>query len=427
MLDLLVIGAGLAGLSAAIRAAETGLSVRVVAKGLNALHWAAGTIDLLGYLPDGSAVDAPLAALDQLPAAHPLRRVGSDDLRQVLASLQTWLEREDLAYAGAGQEANLWLPSSIGAKRPAYLAPVAQAAARLDDPSPLLIVGFDRLNDFYPQLIADNLRRQGHAARAHTLPMSLITGRQAVINSVYLAEGLDDLTRLDALLDVLRHIVRAGERVVFPAILGIAHHAEILAKLESGLNAPVAEIATLPPSVPGLRLHHALVRRLSSLGGRVESNMAATEFGTEGRKIAWVATAASARPLRHRARAYLLATGGFLGGGFNSDHTGRCWETVFNLPLSVPGSRGQWFRAGFLDPAGQPVFQGGVLTNDAWQPVDGQGDPVYENLWAAGNLLAHADSIRTRSHEALALATGISAAEAIIEQYAPALISGSSS
>ncbi|MCC6454444.1 MAG: anaerobic glycerol-3-phosphate dehydrogenase subunit B [Caldilineaceae bacterium] len=415
MLDLLVIGAGLSGLTAAIYAAQAGLSVRVITKGLNALHWSAATIDLLGYLPDNSPIDAPFAALNHLPAPHPLRQVGDVTLRQALAELQGWLADEGLVYSGAADEANLWLPSAVGAKRPAYLAPTAQAAARLDDPSPLLIVGFDHFNDFYPALIAENLRRQGHAARAHILPLSLITDRTNP-NNVHLAEGLDDLARLDALGEVLRHIVTPGERIAFPAILGLAQHPQVIAKLQSVTGAPVAEIPTLPPSVPGLRLHHALVRRLGQFGGRVESNMAAVEFGTEGDSIAWVATATSARPLRHRARTYLLATGGFLGGGFNSDHTGRSWETLFNLPLSMPASRGHWFRPEFLDPAGHPIFQGGVQVNPAWQPVDAQGSVLYSNLWAAGNLLAHADSIRTRSHEALALATGAAAAQAILAQ-----------
>jgi glycerol-3-phosphate dehydrogenase subunit B len=420
MLDLLVIGAGLAGLTAAMYAAQAGLSVRVVTKGLNALHWSAATIDLLGYLPDNTRVDAPFAALDQLPASHPLRQVGNAMLHQSLTDLQGWLAEEGLVYLGAeqaNQDANLWLPSAVGAKRPAYLAPTAQATARLDDPSPLLIVGFDHFNDFYPALIAENLRRQGHAARAHTLPMSLMTDRHIVINSVYLAEWLDDLARLDALAEVLRHVVTPSERIAFPAVLGFAQHPQVIAKLQNVTGAPIAEIPTLPPSVPGLRLHHALVRRLGRLGGRVESNMAAIEFSTEGDNITWVATSTSARPLRHHARTYLLATGGFLGGGFNSDHTGRSWETLFNLPLSLPNSRGHWFRPEFLDPAGHPIFQGGVQVNQAWQPVDAHGNVIYGNLWAAGNLLAHADSIRTRSHEALALATGAAAAQAILAQH----------
>ena len=52
MLDLIVIGAGLTGLMAAHTAAQAGLKVKVIAKGLGALHWSAGTVDVLGYYPD---------------------------------------------------------------------------------------------------------------------------------------------------------------------------------------------------------------------------------------------------------------------------------------------------------------------------------------------------------------------------------------
>lgn len=414
MLDLLVIGAGLTGLTAALTAAQAGLSVRVVTKGLSALHWAAGSIDLLGYLPDNTPVDAPYAALDQLPAPHPLRQIEIAALRQTLVDLQAWLTAENLTYTGE-TDANLWLPSAIGAKRPTLLAPTAQAAARLDDSTPLLVVGFDRMRDFYPTLLADNLTRQGHPARAHTLPLSLLTDRRDA-NNVHLAQVLEHPTRVEALAKALRQTVTRGERIALPAILGIANHAQIVAQLASITGAQIAEIPTLPPSVPGLRLHQALVRRLTHLGVRVESNMPAVEFGATGNSIAWVATASSARPLRHRAHAYLLATGGILGGGFNSDHTGKSWETVFNLPLTLPARRDQWFQPEFLDPAGHRIFHSGVQVNASWQPVDAQGKVVYDNLWAAGNLLAHADAIRTRSREALALATGVAATQSLLAQ-----------
>jgi glycerol-3-phosphate dehydrogenase subunit B len=235
-----------------------------------------------------------------------------------------------------------------------------------------------------------------------------------------LAEAIEEPGVVDALANVLRPVVKTGERVLFPAILGLTRHAQVTASLESAFGAPVAEIPTLPPSVPGMRLQRALVHTLAQVGGRIETNMAATEFSTdhstEGKAIQWVATATAARPLRHRARAYLLATGGILGGGFNSDHHGRTWETIFDLPLTLPPDRGTWFRPEFLDAAGHPVFQGGVQVNPMWQPVDAAGNVVYENLWAAGNLLAHADSIRTRSHEGLALATGAAAIQALLMQ-----------
>ena len=65
-LDLLVIGAGLSGLTAAHTAAKAGLKVHVITKGLGALHWSAGTIDLFGYSADehNLPVRRPLEAID---------------------------------------------------------------------------------------------------------------------------------------------------------------------------------------------------------------------------------------------------------------------------------------------------------------------------------------------------------------------------
>jgi glycerol-3-phosphate dehydrogenase subunit B len=146
--------------------------------------------------------------------------------------------------------------------------------------------------------------------------------------------------------------------------------------------------------------------------------MEVVEVVAQNRQIGAVKTATSARPLTHTAHKFLLATGGILGGGFNSDHTGRCWEVIFNLPLTVPPERSQWFHHQFLHPEGQPVFAGGVPINDQLQPIDQNGEPVYRNLWAAGGVLAHADPIRERSLEGVAIATGFAAAHTLINHHA---------
>ncbi|PWH19821.1 MAG: glycerol-3-phosphate dehydrogenase subunit GlpB, partial [Ardenticatenia bacterium] len=51
ILDVVVIGAGLAGLTAGWHAAVKGCRVRVVAKGWGTTYWHAGCIDVLGYYP----------------------------------------------------------------------------------------------------------------------------------------------------------------------------------------------------------------------------------------------------------------------------------------------------------------------------------------------------------------------------------------
>ena len=414
MLDLLVIGAGLAGLSAALRGAEAGLRVKVIAKGMGALHWSAGTVDVLGYLPGSEPpVRSPWDLLLRLPERHPYRIVGADAVQDALRQFTAWTAAANLPYAGGAVAGdNFMLPSPVGALRPTWLAPQAQQAGDLSRPAPIVVVGFTGLRDFYPQLLADNLAAQGIIARAVQLPFDLLTDRHDA-NTVQLAQALDDPARVERLAAALRKIVLPGERVGLPAILGLHQHVQTCKLLGDRLGAPIFEIPTLPPSVPGIRLTTALRHRLGELGVRVEIGMEGIGFHAEAGEIAWVETATSARPLKHRARAFLLATGGILGGGFNSDHTGRFWEVVFDLPLTVAQDRREWFRPLFFDPAGQPVFHGGVAVNDTLQPVDAAGRTVYHNLWAAGGLLADCDPLLERSLEGIAVATGIAAADAV--------------
>ena len=114
---------------------------------------------------------------------------------------------------------------------------------------------------------------------------------------------------------------------------------------------------------------------------------------TAGRRIESIETETGSRPLRHTASNYLLASGGILGGGIRGDRSGRVRETVFDLPLTAPQSRSKWLRPIFLDRRGHPVFQGGVSVDASFRPLGQDNAPLHENLWAAGSVLAHTDSI----------------------------------
>lgn len=420
MYDLIVIGAGLAGLVAAHTAAQAGLKVKVIAKGLGALHWGAGTVDVLGYYPDGrTAVQRPLEAVRKLAEAepgHPYALLGADRLAEALQAFQALTVELGLPYVGAGDGGNLWLPSPAGAARPAFLAPRAQWAGRLNgrDSAPMLIVGLQGMRDLYPQMVAANLAKQGYAARAATLPLDLITPRRDA-NTAHLAEALDEPAARARLAAELKRLVRPGERVGLPAIVGAREHVAAVAELQSELDAPIFEIPTLPPSVPGMRLYAALRRQLQRLGVRVEANLEIIATHAEGGRVVAIETETSARPLRHEARGFLLATGGVLGGGIASDYRGNAWETAFRLPLAMPAEGEPWFRPHFFDPAGHPFFRAGVAVNRQFQPVDASGAPVFGNVWAAGGLLAHADPIRERSLEGIAVATGMAAARQAVD------------
>ena len=87
--DVVVVGTGLAGLAAAVRLAEAGARVLVLAKGVGATHLGGGTIDVLGYAPE--RVERPAEALAAFLAArpgHPYHHVGADRIATAVAWLK---------------------------------------------------------------------------------------------------------------------------------------------------------------------------------------------------------------------------------------------------------------------------------------------------------------------------------------------------
>lgn len=423
MVDLIVIGAGLSGLMAAYTAAKSGLQVRVVAKGLGSLHWNAGTIDLLGYLPEEyeTVVKRPFHTIQSFPQTrphHPYALIGTEKITESLAAFVALSKEIGLLYSGAEKQGhNLLLPSPAGAARPTYLAPQAQLAGDLSRNEPILVVGFHGMRDFYPELIAENLNKQGYQARSAFLDLSLISDRRDS-NSIQLAKGLDLKAKRLALADALQRIVRQGERIGLPAILGMEHHLTLLAELEAKTGCPVFEIPTLPPSVPGVRLFTALREHLRGMGVRVEAGIEViksqvTPANGVPSQVEWIESETSSRPWRQQASKYLLATGGILGSGFNSDLNGRVWETIFDLPLTVPQKRSDWFEPRFLSRAGHPVFQGGIAVNQDFQPIDADGRPLYANLWATGHGLTYCDPLQERSLEGTAVVSGFIAGQSL--------------
>ena len=215
MLDLIIIGAGLTGLMAAYTAAKSGRQVKLIAKGLGATHWSAGTIDVLGYYPDErTLVEHPLQTIQELVKAqpqHPFALLDEAELKDTLQAFASLAKEIGLPYLG-NADRNLALPSPVGAIRPTWLAPQAQITGDLSRDEPMLIVGLRGMRDFFPELIAENLRKQGYAARAAFLPLDLITDRRDS-NTVQLANGLDDPARRAKLAAELTKLVQPGERV----------------------------------------------------------------------------------------------------------------------------------------------------------------------------------------------------------------------
>ena len=413
--SVLVIGAGLAGLTAAWQTAVAGHKTRLIAKGWGTTHWHAGCVDVLGYY-EQQLVTSPLETLGQLIAKHPQHPyalTGLDTLAEALATLQELYAEAGYPLQGS-LEKNWLLPTAVGTTRPTCLAPETMIAGDVSQDTPMLIIGFQQFGDFYAQMVADNLAAQGIPARGVMLDLPALASRR-VLTSVILAQLMEQADfRIQVARLVMQHLGEAG-RIGFPAVLGLQQAMTVKADLEAQLQRPIFEIPILPPSVPGMRLHHILQRAIEQAGGRVQEGMEAVGAEVEGGRVTAVYTEAAARQRNHHFDQYILATGGLLGGGLVTNFEGEVREVIFDLPVTAPASRLDWFQQEFVTKAGHPIYQAGLLVNENLQPLAENGRPLYTNLDAAGSTLAYCDVIRERSLEGVALVTGYAVGRRVIE------------
>jgi glycerol-3-phosphate dehydrogenase subunit B len=414
----IIIGGGLAGLAAGVTLAEAGRFVTILAKGMGgSTHWSSGCIDVLGISPGviGSLVDDPLAAVRALIAAnprHPYALAGEEALRESLELVRRVTAAADLPYEGT-VERNWLLPSPVGAPRPTCLAPFTMVAGDLRDPAPTLVVGFHSLRDFYPALVAANLTQQGIPAEPVFADVPTLTQRLD-LTTVILARLFDDPAFRQEVIARVSPALGEARRVGFPAVLGLNRPREVVEHLRQALERPVFEIPTLPPSVPGIRLHHAFQQAFERGRGRFLVGAEALRATTADGRVIAVETEVAARSMTHPGHDFVLATGGFLGGGLRADSKGGIREVVFDLPVDAPESRQAWFEPEFLAPNGHAIWRAGLIVDDRMRPLGRDGAPVHTNLRAAGLTLAHADPMREKSLEGISVATGVRAAWGIL-------------
>jgi glycerol-3-phosphate dehydrogenase subunit B len=414
--DTVVIGAGLAGLTAALRLAEAGQRVAVLAKGVGATHLSPATIDVLGY--DDGAVASPARALPGFAAAHrehPYGRLSVDLIRTALDWFRDRLQGH--GYRG-GLDENLLVPTAVGAAKPTALVPETMAAADLRRGGRFVFVGLRGLKDFYPAYLAGNVARAqlpgGGSVAARALDVAPPLGVQRDLGSLGFAHRFEDAGFRALVVADLKPRLVPGEVVGFPAVLGVGRAHEVWQELGERLEHPVFEVPTVPPSVQGLRVFETMTGALRRAGGRLVVGSAVGEVRATNGRVEAAVTETAGRPIAYRAGSFVLATGGFASGGLELNAFGRIRETVFDLPLSgVPGPAEPRLAREYFDD--HPISRAGVAVDEKMRAVDADSEPVYANLHAVGATLAGAVPWREASGNGISLASGFAAAEAILE------------
>lgn len=414
--DTVVIGAGLAGMTAACRLLQAGQKVLVVAKGIGALLLSSAAIDLLGFHPPESSepVRNPLAELENFLARrpdHPYQALGRDRVAAGIEDFLTLAHSAGLDYRGAAGR-NWLLPGPAGAVHPTCLAPAGLAGGELGEGGRLLVVGFRELRDFYPALICQNLNEQdlGLAATPWVVDAPPPAAGKYNLTPLELARIFEQPGFRRELVRAIKGAAKGHDRVGFPAVLGLGRHSDVMADLEKLLGRPVFEISTLPPSAPGWRLFEALKHLLLKSGGRLIVGSEVVGGAIDGGRVSQVRFTSANRLETVRAKDYVLATGGIFGSGILTDASGRVWEPVFDLPVAAETDRHKWLAPRFITPGGQPVGLAGIRVNRRLNPVNEDGAVLAENLYVAGASIAGSNWVSGRTGNGVAVTTAMAIA-----------------
>lgn len=413
--DVVIIGGGLAGLTCGIRLAEQGQRCAIVSLGQSALHFSSGALDLLASLPDGTPVQRPLEALAELARQapqHPYSLLGDATLRRLLPEAEALLARAGATLSGSYAQNHLRM-TPLGKYRACWLSPRESVTRELGQPLPWrtpLVVGIEGLLDFQAQIVAGALQAQGVAAQSVELrlpALDRLRGNPSEFRAVNIARVLDLPENAAELLAALKPLAAERDAVILPACFGLATPGAVDA-LSGALGKPVGLLPTLPPSLPGLNLHQALLSRFRALGGmvmpgdRVEcANVTLAEKAVYTRNHVDI-------PLR--AQHLVLASGSFFSNGLVAEFD-RVLEPIFGLDVHYAAERAAWSEADVLAP--QPYRQFGVKTDRKLRPsIHGK---TLDGVYAIGAVLAGFDPLAQGCGAGVSLLSALSVADTVLQ------------
>lgn len=406
------------GMAAALFAASRGFSVLQIGRAGEML-FASGLLDLLGVHPieQKKIWRDPWAGIEALRRdlpRHPYARLKQEDIQAAFDELIAFLNAAGLMYKHHRRR-NQEVVTSMGTTKLTYCLPVTMwnGAEAFRNKTPCLVVDFRGLKGFSARQIAQTLASRWPGIRTLRVDFPGLE----MLSEVYperLARALEVVQNREELARTIRpHIKQAGV-VGLPPILGVHRSQEVMTDLADRIGIPLFEIPTMPPAVAGLRLKETFEQHLPSKGVHLISDKQVLRVRRLKGGIFVLEVGGTEKELSFRSQGIVLATGRFIGQGL---HAGRqqIRETLFDLPVVQPTHRGQWHRLDFLDPRGHPINRAGLEVDEHFRPLNRNGEPAFENLFAAGSILAHHDWMRMKCGSGLAIATAYAAVNAFVK------------
>lgn len=235
----------------------------------------------------------------------------------------------------------------MGGLKPAWLTLAGYVRSEASDALPwrkVVLFNAEGFLDFYTQFLAEGFRRMGTecAVRTFNMPaLETIRNNPSEMRSANIARIFDRQENLDELARILRREAAMPKRCCCPPCWGSTGR-DAAAQLERAAGRPVAMVATLPPSVPGLHARCSCGATSSSQGGvsHAGRHRRALQRPKAGRITALYT--ADHGDIAFEADSYVLATGSYFSQGLVAGMDG-VREPLFGLDVACAADRGAWY------------------------------------------------------------------------------------